>query len=272
MVTDSPLLTVFTTFTNDVAWLDETIRSVLGQTFTDFEYLVVSDGEPGVIRELETKFRDPRMRLVHLPPATVTQKRQFGLEEGRGKYLAVIDADDVCEPERFARQLAFLETHADHAVLGSAVTLIDEQSKPIAVRNYPVSDAEIRRSLPYLNCIAQPAVMARRDVLLQAGGYSARFPVEDYDLWLRVARRAKLHNLPEPLVRYRIHERASKATHLKRTIRDSIEVKVRAARSYGWGWSLPLLFSIAGHAILLALPRPAVFALYRRLILSRPAS
>ncbi len=265
-----PLVTVFTTFTHDVAWLDETIASVLAQTFGDFEYLIVNDGDARVSRELEARYRDPRIRVIDHPPATVTEKRQFGLEQARGEYLAIIDADDVCEPSRLASQVSFLEAHPGYAVVASSVTLIDEQSRVIAVRNYPVTDAEIRRSLPYLNCIAQPAVMARRRVLLEAGGYTARFPVEDYDLWFRVARRAKLHNLPEPLVRYRIHEKASKSTKLKQTIRDSIEVKLRAARSYGWGWSLPLLFSIATHSVLLALPRRVVFALYRRLVLSRP--
>jgi glycosyltransferase involved in cell wall biosynthesis len=265
-----PLVTVFTTFTHDVTWLDETVASVLGQTFTDFEYLIVNDGDARVSRELESRYRDPRIRVIDHPPATVTQKRQFGLEEARGEYLAIIDADDVCEPSRFAAQVSFLESHPDCAVVGSSVTLIDEQSRVIALRKYPVTDAEIRRSLPYLNCIAQPTVMARRRVLLECGVYTARFPVEDYDLWFRVARHAKLHNLPEPLVRYRIHEKASKSAQLRRTIRDSIEVKLRAARAYGWGWSLPLLFSIAGHAVLLALPGRLVFALYRRLILSRP--
>lgn len=262
-----PSVTVFTTFAHDVAWLEETIASVLAQTFEDFEYILVNDGDPKVSRGIESRFGDARLRVIDVAPSTVAAKRALGLTLAKGKYVAMIDADDVCEPERLRVQVEFLEKHDDHVLVGSAVTFIDECSRVLGSRRYPEDDADIRRTLPLFNCIAQPSVMARRSALLEVGGYSTRFPlVEDYDLWLRLARRGKLHNFTQPLIRYRLHERANKSRQLKRTIRDSVRVKLCATREYGYRWSFALVASLAAHLILLVLPTPIVSQVYRRII------
>src|SRR5204863_4496108 len=182
------------------------------------------------------------------PHDSLAHKRDRGLREGRGRYIGMIDADDVCEPARFAEQVRFLDGHDDHAVVGSALRLIDEESRTIGFRAYPREHEEIARTLLRFNCIAQPAVTARREALLRAGGYRdvSRW-TEDYDLWLRVARAAKLHNLEEPLVAYRIHSQSNKGSILKSVLRDTIATKLRALREYGYRWTPAVALNIAAH-------------------------
>jgi GT2 family glycosyltransferase len=261
-------VTVFTTFFGNTAYLDQTITSVLSQTFRDFEYLIVNDGDsPEKSDGIRARFHDPRIRIVNLERLGIARARQRGLEMARGELIAIIDSDDVCEPERLERQVAFLGQHADHVVVGSAVQLIDEQSNTIGFRYYPVEDDEIRRKLPIFNCIAQPSATARRSALLQAGGYTPEFPAgEDYDLWLRVARVGKLHNLSEPLIRYRIHQGGGKNLLLKKQLRDSIRVRWKAARKYGYRLTPASAASLAMQVPLLLLPSSITLAIFKRMV------
>jgi GT2 family glycosyltransferase len=121
-----------------------------------------------------------------------------------------------------------------------------------------------------MNCIAQPSVMARRTALIDAGGYRPEFPAaEDYDLWLRMARLGKFHNMPDPLVAYRIHAAAGKNLLLKPALRDTTRLKIRAIRRYGFRATPRALASIAMHSLLLLLPSRVIFWLFRRLIVTR---
>jgi GT2 family glycosyltransferase len=261
-------VTVFTTFFGNTAYLDQTISSVLSQTFRDFEYLIVNDGDSREKSDgIRARFNDPRIRIENLERLGTARARQRGLEMARSDLIAIIDSDDICEPDRLERQVAFLRQHADHVVVGSAVQLIDEQSRTIGFRYYPIEDEEIRRKLPIFNCIAQPSATARRSALLEAGGYTSEFPsTEDYDLWFRVARLGKLHNLHEPLIRYRIHQGAGKSLWLKQQLRDTIRVKWKASRKYGYRLTPAAAVSLATHVPLLLLPPAVTLALFKRMV------
>ena len=204
---------------------------------------------------------------MNLERLGTARARQRGLEMVRSELIAIIDSDDVCEPDRLERQVSFLRQHGDHAVVGSAVQLIDEQSKTIGFRYYPVEDEEIRRKLPIFNCIAQPSATARKSSLLQAGGYTPEFAtVEDYVLWFRVARIGKLHNLLEPLTRYRIHHGAGKNLWLKRQLRDSLRVRWKALRQYGYRLTPAAAASLALNVPLLLLPASVTMAMFTRMV------
>lgn len=265
-----PRLTVFTPFYKELQYFDQTIASVLSQSFGDFEYLMINDGDPADAAAIERRYNDPRIRIINSPARLgLSGSRDAGLREARGELIAFIDSDDFCEPGRFEKQVTFLDAHPDHVLVGSALRYIDEQSQTIGKRVYPETDEEIKPRMVALNCIAQPSVMARRAVLIEAGGYTQEFPfAEDYDLWLRVARFGRFHNLPEQLVAYRIHAESGKNLRLRPALRDTLRVKVRALRRYGFTASPRALASIAMHAILLLLPRRVVFSLFRRLIVA----
>lgn len=268
---DAPPLTVFTPFYKNIEYFDETIVSVLSQSFRDFEYLMINDGDPAVAAAIQVRHNDPRIRIINTPtPLGLGGSRNAGLHEARGDLIAFIDSDDVCEPGRFEKQVAFLRSHPDHVLVGSALRYIDEESRTIGRRRYPENDTDIRKRMVAMNCVAQPSVIARRSALIEAGGYRPDFPAaEDYDLWLRTARLGKFHNMPDPLVAYRIHLAAGKNVLLKPALRDTTRLKIRAIRRYGFRATPRSLASIAMHALLLLLPSRAIFWLFRRLIVNR---
>lgn len=200
-------VTVFVAVYNGDAFLAETIESVLTQTYRDFELLVIDDCSIDRTAEILQAFDDPRLRVERNERNRGrTYTRNRGLQLGRGELLAVLDADDVCEPERLARSVAFLESHPDVAAVGSAATYVDEVGRPLFVNRVPTDSRLIRERLFTVNCFVHSSVMLRREWALAVGGYDERLSqAEDYDLLLRLSARHALANLPEPLVRYRIH-------------------------------------------------------------------
>ena len=185
------------------------IQSVLDQTFTDFEFLILDDGSsdatPDIIREFAA--RESRIRpIIRENRGLIASLNQL-LEEARAPIVARMDADDKCFPRRFERQFQYLADNPDCGVVGSWSSDMDENGDPIACEGpeHPVEHAEflanMREGGP-LFC--HPAVMFRRDLVLEQGGYHAAFShCEDLDLWLRLASVTRLHNIPERLLCYR---------------------------------------------------------------------
>lgn len=267
---DRPPLTVFTPFYRNIEYFEETIVSVLSQSYRDFEYLMINDGDPAEAERIRRKFNDPRIRIINSPmPLGLSGSRNAGLREARGDLIAFIDSDDFCEPGRLQKQVDFLASHPDHILVGTSLRFINEKSETIGSRDYPETDEQIKKKLILVNCIAQPSVMARRQKLIDAGGYNDEFPfAEDYALWLRLARLGRFHNLPERLVAYRIHRAAGKNLLLRQALRDTTRLKIHAIRKLGFPATPRALMSIAMHIVLLLLPSRVIFWLFRRLVVT----
>ena len=204
-----PVLTVAMSVYNGARFLAPAIDSVLGQSFVDFEFLVLDDGSTdgtaAIIRDFAA--RDSRIRpIIRENRGLVASLNQL-LAEARAPLVARMDADDICQPQRFERQLAFLADNPDHGVVGCWSVDIDEHGArwQIEGADHPVTHEDflhnIRHGGPLL---CHPAVMYRRRLVLEQGGYHAAFRhCEDLDLWLRLASVTKLANIPERLIHYR---------------------------------------------------------------------
>src|SRR5712691_8319700 len=140
-----PPLTVFTPFyKTNALYFDETIISVLSQSFADFEYLMINDGPVEDARSIEKKFRDPRIRIITTSsPLGLSGSRNAGLHEARADLIAFIDSDDFCEPDRLQKQIDFMRANRDHILVGTALRYVDEKSQTIGSRDYPETDEEI---------------------------------------------------------------------------------------------------------------------------------
>jgi glycosyltransferase involved in cell wall biosynthesis len=200
----SPRVTVFMPVYNREHTLREAIDSVLGQTYPNFELLLVDDGSSDGSLDIVHGYRDSRVRLVvHERNLGIPATRNHGLELARGELLALLDSDDVATPTRLRRQVDFLDRRPDVAAVGSWLTKIDASGRTRGFITRPTRPLEIRAHILFVSCFKNPAMMARTEILRRFG-YREEFRYcQDIDLWARVSARHALANIPRFLTRYR---------------------------------------------------------------------
>jgi glycosyltransferase involved in cell wall biosynthesis len=202
----APRVTVLLATYNDEPFLGAAIDSVLAQTFADFELLVVVDAATDRSREIVERYADRRVRLlVNETNIGLAASLNRGLAVIASDYVARLDGDDLCFPERLARQVAYLDAHPEVAVAGSQAALIDVSGRRIGEVRRPVSELGMRWCRIFGSPLVHSSVMFRRAVVWDVlGGYDDRFRFgEDFELWRRVAKGYGIHNLAETLVAYR---------------------------------------------------------------------
>ena len=201
-----PKISVVMPAYNAEKYIGAAIDSILSQSFTDFEFLILNDCSTDSTEQIIKSYTDPRIvYLKNEKNMGVAATLNRGLEAAHCEYIARMDADDISMPERFAHQVAFLDAHPGIWVLGTHVQYFStEGDGPLVC--YMGSPAQLRIDLLFASALAHPSVMLRRQPILDLGGYDSRFDgLEDYELWCRVAEKAELAVLPKTLLRYRIH-------------------------------------------------------------------
>jgi glycosyltransferase involved in cell wall biosynthesis len=242
----------------------QAIESVLNQTFEDWELVIVEDPSPRPAVEILKDYPDPRIRHFVNPQRTsLVKQRNRALHEAKAELIACQDADDISEPERLEKQVKFMENYPEVAVLGTWLRVIDEDGQTLGFRRYPCDHDDIVRAMRIYNPIGQPSVMFRREVALKHGGYRyEKFSGigEDYDLWCRLAKKGeRFANLPEPLVRYRVHLAGIKTSKLRDALRGTIEIK---QLHFGADMDFRARLRLVGERLLLFLPPKFVLWLF----------
>lgn len=186
--------------------LRETIESVLGQTYRDFELLLLDDSPLGERKqEVVGEYEDERIRYeVNEENLGISASRNKLMRLARGEYFAVLDHDDIMFPTRLEKQVTYMDEHPEVGVLGSYMT----STKHHGITRQPTDHRSISLRLMTCCCVAHTTAMLRRSVMEQTGAqYEQQWsPAEDYALWLFLLSRTQFHNLPEALTRYRYHE------------------------------------------------------------------
>lgn len=203
MVKISALMSVY----NGERHLAQAVESILNQTFTDFQFIIIDDGSTDGTRAILESYGDSRIVLIYNQENMgLPRSLNRGLALAQGEYVARIDADDVAMPHRFERQIAFLEKHPEIGILGSACQLIDTNGREQGFWRMPPNDLQIRWKSLLATPFCHPTVMMRRDVLTQNGlKYDEALLIpEDYDLWTRMLKYTRGANLSEPLIQYRL--------------------------------------------------------------------
>lgn len=197
-------VTVLMPVYNGEKYLSEAIESILQQTFTDYELLIINDGSNDRTVQIIEKYVDPRIRLIHNQENLgLISSLNKGLDLAQGQYIARMDCDDVCHPERLRKQVEFMDAHPEIGVCGTWVELIGEKS---GVWRYPIDHDEIRASLILESVLAHPSVIIRKSKFKEYKLYydPAYMHAEDFELWHRCSDHFLLANLPEVLLKYRI--------------------------------------------------------------------
>lgn len=206
MTTVTPRVSVILPVYNGEAYLLEAIESILGQTYADFELIVLDDGSRDGTAALLDAVRDPRVRVVHQENIGLALTLNKGIALARGEYIARQDADDISRPERLARQVAYLDAHPACGLLGTWSVIQEDRVLTTRQHRHPCSNGELQFRLLFDSFFVHSSVMMRRSALERAGLYPTdpeRNPPEDFDLWLRIARDHAVANIPEPLLVYR---------------------------------------------------------------------
>jgi glycosyltransferase involved in cell wall biosynthesis len=236
----NPRATVLMSVFNDEPFLAEAIESILGQTFADFELLVIDDASTDGSRRVAESFRDPRVRVVANPVNLgLTRSLNRGLAMAGSEYVARLDGNDVSFPTRLARQVAWLDAHPEVAALGVQAAAIDTKGRRI--RRVALFTPQWRRpsgglALEWYRAFDTPfihsGVMFRREVVTRLGGYDERHPLEqDAELWARIGRHEKLANLEEELVALRCDPSSMTADPQRPERRGYAERKTAIVRS-----------------------------------------
>ena len=195
--------------------LRQAIESVLNQTYTDFEFLILDDCPDDTREDIVKSYQDKRIKYSQNEKNLgITPSRNKLIDMAQGEYLAVFDHDDISLPERFAKQVAYLDANKDVGVVSSWVDCFPDENKLY----FPSDDIEIKKLLTDICSLVHPASMIRKSVLDKHNlRYEEEFtPSEDYCLWLRLIEFTKFHNIQEVLFKYRLHlNNTSKNQHSK---------------------------------------------------------
>lgn len=206
-----PISVVMAVYNESPSYLSEAVDSVLGQSFSDFEFIIILDNPQN--EELkkvlaEYKRKDSRISVfVNEKNRGLALSLNRGISLSKGKYIARMDADDVSLPDRFEKQILYLEKNHNVDILATNKTYIDENSQEKGHgKILPESHEKIAKILKYINILCHPSVMMRRDRILEIGGYRNLPTSQDRDLWNRaIISGLKINILNDFLIKYRIN-------------------------------------------------------------------
>ena len=208
----SPTVSVVMSVYNGAKDVPAAARSILEQTFTDFEFIAIDDASPGdnsaeVLEQLASQYSDSRLQIVRLPVNHgLAGALNHGIALARGRYIARQDQDDISNRTRLAKQVAFMETCPECALLGTRAEIWVGNTPTNRAHDHPTDNATLQFDLLFDNPFVHSSVLIRRSALDVVGDYTTdrgRQPPEDYELWSRIARRFTVANLPERLHVYR---------------------------------------------------------------------
>lgn len=239
---------------NRPQFIGPAIESIIGQKFEDWELLVIHDGPNKVIPALmaEWERRDSRIRYFHRTVAgNIADASNFGLEQARGEYIAILDDDDRwCSPYKLTRQTEFLDRNTEHVGCGGGVVVIDTEDREKMRYLKPERHDSIRRRALIANPIAHSSAMYRRTTALAAGGYDASLAgFQDWDLWLKLGERGRLYNFPEYFLCYRIWEGSGSLQVMNRNTSSALRIIRRHRHAYpGYSAAYPLALLYHAYA------------------------
>jgi glycosyltransferase involved in cell wall biosynthesis len=202
----TPKISVILPVFNAQTYLRESIESILSQSFTNFELIIINDGSTDQSLNIIKSYTDERIKLINQANAGLPISLNRAIAIAKGQYLARQDADDISLPSRLAEQAAYLDAHPTCALLGSWANILMDNSPTDRALQHPHLNGDIALKLLFFNCFVHSSVMIRKSALEKSGLYPEereKFPPEDYDLWLRISKDFEVANIPRALLQYR---------------------------------------------------------------------
>lgn len=237
----SPKISVVMPAYNAEKYIGEAIESILHQTFSDFELIIIDDGSIDWTREIIEQYvqKDPRVIWIkNEKNMQISATLNRGVQFARGEYIARMDADDRSVPDRFEKQVVFLDDNLDIGIVWWSMQLFNSKWI-IWIRKYYLNDAEIRKHLFFFSPFCHPSIMMRRDLVREVWGYGRDMVyVEDYDLYFKLGRKTKFANLAEVMLQYRVSEDWITVNKLEEMERKTMMVRKKAVKEYWYSMRL----------------------------------
>ena len=234
------MISVVMSVYNAEKYLRFSIESILNQTYTDFEFIIINDCSEDDSLKIINEYSKNDSRIITVNNDTnlgLTRNLNKGLTIARGEYIARMDADDISILDRFEKQMCYFQKNEHIDILGGFCVDIDESGKVIRKRKAPLSHKEIISSIYKVNPIYHPTVIFKKQKIANIGFYNEEYKVvQDYDLWFRsIANNLIIQNLPDILLKYRINDNYYARKSFNYRLID-FKIRYRGYKSIGVSW------------------------------------
>lgn len=251
---------------NTEKYIEKAIKSILEQTFKDFEFIIIDDCSTDETWNIIKKIQKNDKRIIcihHQKNVKIPATRNELVMKAQGAYIAWQDADDISMPDRLELQFSHLEKNPTVGIVGGFLEFFDENGSK-SIRKYASDDATLRKNIFRYSPVAQPAAMIRKDVFKKVGLYDEKYTVaQDLDMSFRIGTYYEFANIPKVLLKYREHGKSATFSRLKDQLKNTLEIrrKYAANKQYKYAFS-DKCYNLAAWGMLF-FPSPVTNSLFK---------
>lgn len=237
-----PKISVIMPVYNSEAYIRYAIESILNQTFSDFEFIIIDGASKDKSYEITQKYAQNDGRIVSLKTDEnigLIETLNMAIRIARGKYIARMDADDISLLDRLSKQFEYMEKNPEIGISGGTMQIVDMNGRVIGQRSYHLKDEEIRKNIFRHSPFSHPLIIIRKSVLDKAGFYDPEYnDAEDYELYFRIGKYAKFGNLVDILLKYRVHKNSVTISKIKKMEARTLEIRKKYSNGNGYSMTL----------------------------------
>jgi glycosyltransferase involved in cell wall biosynthesis len=263
-----PFVSIVMPVFNAGMYLRQSIDSILAQTYSHFEFIIVDDASTDNSLEILKEYAKKDKRITVL-----TNKKNLGvsmtvkkaIKKAKGTYLARMDADDISYPERLEKQVAYLSTHPHTVAVGTQCSVIDKRGKEVGEKKFPLHHNEIYKYISILIPVQQPSLMIAKNRLPKTFEYyvDGMNTAEEVELIFKLFKYGNVENLPEKLLRYRLHGENTSLKDIKKTFLLTLLSRIKAITVHGYKPPVKgIVATIIQTALVLLLPTSVTLFIY----------
>ncbi len=249
----NPKVTVLMPAYNAEKYIGTAIESILNQTYTDFEFIIVNDCSTDNTLRIINDYakKDKRIRVIsNKENQKIAKTLNIGLKEAKGEYIARMDADDWSYPDRLEKQVKYMEDKPEVVLLSGNMEICDANLKKINTSDNPCSDEQIRKVFLQYNPIVSPAMIWRKKISDKIGGFSPNTMSEDYLFFMDMSSKGKVENIKDIVIKYRVLDTSASSTQMRKAQLSTIQVALTGFLKYNYPITIKTRFVMINRFIL----------------------
>ncbi len=250
-----PLISVILPNFNGMPYLKLAVDSIISQTYTNFEFIIIDDGSNDNSLEYLNRLKEKRIKLINNKTNLgIAKTLNKAIELSRGKYIVRMDSDDIAYPNRLEIQLQFILSNQEISLCGTWAGKINKKGQRVGVIKYPISHKIIKKVLPYYNPVIHPSWMVKKEVYEKLHGYKNGYNgAEDYEFLLRAKNQFRIANVPKILLKYRTSSQSQSRVRIKTIDKLDLKLKMKILKNEGFDFFLVL--AIVKKIIVMKMPQ-----------------